>query len=170
MKWIGACFIIFASFLIGMQKSKTYMDRVRNIRQFESALLTMESAILFGADSIETTARFISETGEKPASVFFRDFADRLASSETSADHIWTSTLQQNQDLLALKPTDIRLLEQAGHMLGSCTQEAEERRLKHVIKQLEKRREEAVAEEQRFGGMVRAVSVLSGLLTAILLM
>lgn len=170
MKWAGAFFIILASFLIGQRKSKAYTNRVLHIRQFESALLTLQSAILFGADSIETTARFIAETIEKPAALFFCDFAEKLSSTEMSAAHIWTHTLQRHHDFFDLKPSDIRLIEQAGHMLGSCTQEAEERRIKHVLKQLEKRREEAVAEEQRFAGMVRAVSVLSGLLTAILLM
>ncbi|OLN23330.1 hypothetical protein BTO30_05015 [Domibacillus antri] len=170
MKWAGAFFIILASFLIGWRKSKTYSDRVKHIRQFESALLTMETAIVFGADSIETTARFIAGTSEKPASLFFHDFAEKLPSSETSADYIWTSTLQQHKNRFAFKPGDIRLLEQAGHMLGACTQEAEERRLKHVTAQLERRREEALTEEQRLAGVVRAVSVLSGLLTAILLM
>jgi stage III sporulation protein AB len=157
MKWAGACLIILASFLIGRRKSKAYTNR-------------MQSAILFGSDSIETTTRFIAETSEKPASLFFHDFAEQLSSTETSATHIWTHTLQRYNALFAFKTSDIRLIEQAGHMLGSCTQEAEERRIKHVLKQLEKRREEAVAEEQRLAGMVRAVSVLSGLLTAILLM
>lgn len=170
MKWAGAFFIILASFLIGQRKSKAYTNRVLHIRQFESALLTMQSAILYGADSIEATTRFIAETIEKPVALFFHDFAEQLSSTEASATHIWTYTLQRHADFFALNPSDIRLIEQAGNMLGSCTQEAEERRIKHVLKQLEKRREEAVAEEQRFAGMVRAISVLSGLLTAILLM
>lgn len=170
MKWIGAIIIIAASFLIGSRKSKTYSDRVFQLRRLETALMTLESAIVFGAEPIETTVRSIADRTEKPVGIIFRHFADQLSVSDRSAGEMWKESLQHNAHALALKKEDLQVVEQAGHMLGSVTQEAEERKLKHVLKQLEKQREEAAAAEQRFSGMIRTVSVLAGMMTAILLM
>ncbi len=170
MKWIGAVVIISSSFFIGWRKSKMFSDRVSQIRRFETALITLESAIAFGAESIETTIRSIAASTEQPVGNVFKCFADQLSASDQSAGQLWKKTLQQHAHQLALKKEDIQIVEQAGHKLGLITQEAEKRKIKHVLRQLEKQREEAIAAEQRFSGMIRTVSVLAGMMTAILLM
>ena len=114
MKWAGAVFIIIASLFIGWHKSKSYSERVRQIRQFETAFIMLESSIMYGADSMETAARSISKSIEKPASITFDEFANALAVSEESAGELWTKILKQQETRLALKKRDVQVVEQAG--------------------------------------------------------
>ncbi|MCI2254580.1 hypothetical protein L2D08_09405 [Domibacillus sp. PGB-M46] len=170
MKWAGALFIIAASLFIGWHKSRSYGERVRQIRQFETALMMLESSIAYGAESMETAARSISQTIEKPANLAFAEFAEALAVSEKSAGDLWSAVLKKQGTGLALKKRDLQVVEQAGCMLGTVNQTAEARKLQLVLKQLEKQREEAAVEEKRLSGMTRSVSLLCGLMTAILLL
>ncbi|MCP3763298.1 hypothetical protein NLX67_12990 [Domibacillus sp. A3M-37] len=170
MKWAGAVFIIIASLFIGWYKSNSYGERVRQIRQFETAFIMLESSIMYGAESMETAARSISKAIEKPASAAFDQFAEALSTSEDSAGQLWTNILTKQASGLALKKRDVQIVEQAGCMLGAVTQSAEARKLQLVLKQLEKQREEAAAEEKRLSGMIRSVSLLFGMMTAILLL
>ncbi|OES44394.1 hypothetical protein [Domibacillus iocasae] len=170
MKWAGAFFIMAASLFIGFYKSKSYSERVRQIRQFETAFIMLESSIAYGAESMETAARSISKAIEKPASTAFYQFAEALATCDDSAGQLWTTILNQQAGQLALKKRDVQIVEQAGCMLGAVTQSAEARKLQLVLKQLEKQREEAAVEEKRLSGMTRSLSLLFGMMTAILLL
>ncbi|WP_050180820.1 stage III sporulation protein AB [Domibacillus robiginosus] len=170
MKWAGALFIVAASLFIGWHKSRSYGERVRQIRQFETALMMLESSIAYGAESMETAVRAISNTIEKPADRIFAVFAEELSNSEKSAEDLWSDVLKKHSSGLALKKRDLQIVEQAGCMLGTVTQTAEARKLQLVLKQLEKQREEAATEEKKLSGMTRSVSLLFGLMTAILLL
>ncbi|WP_046173808.1 hypothetical protein [Domibacillus indicus] len=170
MKWLGAVFILIASVFIGWSQSRVYGERVRQIRQFETAFLMLESSIAYGAESMETAARSIAKSIEKPANAAFHQFAEALSASEESAGQLWTEIIWQEAGQLALKKRDVQIVEQAGCMLGAVTQAAEARKLQLVLKQLEKQREEAAAEEKRLSGMIRSISLLFGMMTAILLL
>lgn len=170
MKWAGAMFIIAASFWIGWLKSRSYGERVEQIRQFETALVMLESSIAYGAESMESAARSISLSVDQPVDRMFERFAASLAGWDKGAEQLWTRIVHEESTKLSLKKRDVQIVEQAGAMLGAVSRDAEKRKLQLVLKQLERQREEAAEEEKRYAGMIRSISLLCGMMTAVLLL
>lgn len=171
IKWIGAAMILFAGTAYGFARASRYARRPKELRQLASALLTLESEIVYGVTPLPVAMRRVASAAGQPIAQLFQEAAARMQGRdvERTAGDCWaeavnavwpTLTLQASEQasLLALSPT-----------LGLTDRDDQAKHLRLAVAQLRAEEETAREEQQRYGTMWRSLGALSAVLVVILM-
>jgi stage III sporulation protein AB len=171
LQWIGATLILFAGTAYGFAQASWYARRPKELRQLSSALLTLESEIVYGLSPLPTALSRVASTVPRPVSLLFAEASERMgdkAQERTAGDcwsdavnRIWPSTSlreAEKSSLLALSPT-----------LGLTDRDDQAKHIRLAVSQLRSEEETAREEQLRYGTMWKSLGALSAALVVILM-
>ncbi|WKB36990.1 stage III sporulation protein SpoIIIAB [Terrilactibacillus sp. S3-3] len=166
---IGAILIITASTMIGYLISRKYRDRPKQLRQWRSALQSLEAEIVYGLAPIEDVARHLSEQLPRPLSLFFAYLSERLEAGEGSLEAIWEESVQQFWPNTALGAGEKEVLLQFGTTLGKQDAGNQKKHIRLALSHLEREELEAREAQTRYEKMAKSLGFLAGVLIVLLL-
>jgi stage III sporulation protein AB len=171
MKWIGATLILFAGTAYGFAQASRYARRPKELRQLSSALLTLESEIVYGLTPLPNALSRVASTVPGPVSLLFAEASSRMGdkTQERTAGDCWSdavtavwprTSLQgpEKASLLALSPT-----------LGLTDRDDQAKHIRLAVSQLHSEEETAREEHLRYGKMWKSLGALSAALVVILM-
>jgi stage III sporulation protein AB len=171
LKWIGATLILFAGTAYGFAQAARYAKRPKELRQLSSALLTLESEIVYGLSPLPSALSRVASSVPKPVSYLFSEASERMNDSaqERTAGDCWSGAVAavwartslrepEKASLLALAPT-----------LGLTDRDDQAKHIRLAVSQLRSEEETAREEQVRYGKMWKSLGALSAALVVILM-
>lgn len=166
---VGAILILTATTMIGFLVSKKYHDRPKQLRQWRSALQSLEAEIVYGLTPIEDAARRLSEQLPRPLCLFFADLSERLETGDGSLETIWQETVQRFWPNTALDTVEKEVLLQFGATLGKQDAGNQKKHIRLALSHLEREETEARDAQARYEKMAKSLGFLAGVLIVLLL-
>ncbi|WAA10450.1 stage III sporulation protein SpoIIIAB [Fervidibacillus albus] len=170
MKLIGSLLILAASSWIGLELSRAYSERIRQLRMMKSALQSLEAEIMYGHTPLHEASRKISDQFQGPIQHLFQLFSNKLIERDITAKKAWVESLQEIWPKTAMKHSELEILRQFGETLGKHDLVQQQKHIQLTLTYLEREEQEAMEKQQTYGKMVKSLGVLSGLLIIIILM
>ncbi|WAA11429.1 stage III sporulation protein SpoIIIAB [Fervidibacillus halotolerans] len=169
MKLIGALLILAASSWIGLEVSRSYSERIRQLRMMKSALQSLEAEIMYGHTPLHEASRKISKQFVVPIQILFDCFSNKLIEREITAKQAWEESLKEIWPKTAMKNSELEILLQFGETLGRHDLVQQQKQIQLTLTYLERVEREATEKQQTYGKMVKSLGVLSGLFIIIIL-
>ena len=91
MKILGCILVIVICMLIGKTMAQGYVDRVKNLQEFITALTLLRSKIGFGQEVLEISFLDIAKSCQGKVGKIFEDVANELKCTNISVSEIWAS-------------------------------------------------------------------------------
>ncbi|NSL50378.1 stage III sporulation protein SpoIIIAB [Calidifontibacillus erzurumensis] len=171
LKLLGAIIILIATTWIGFEIANKLSERPRQLRQLKVALQSLEAEIMYGHVALRDAATHLSYQFEKPLSLFFKKFAERLSDSDTVfVSAAWKESLDEIWKRTALRQGEYEVLLQFGETLGQHDREHQQKHIRLALAHLEREENDAIEMQRQYEKMVRSLGFLAGLLIVILLM
>ncbi|RYL92341.1 stage III sporulation protein SpoAB [Sporolactobacillus sp. THM7-4] len=166
--FLGASLILFASTSTGFLIAGRYRSRPKEIRQWRSALQSMEAEILYSRVPIEDVSRHLSRQLPKPVSFFFDQLQEKLASGDQPLRVSWRQTVEQFWPVTALKNSEKEILLQFGETLGAQDVDNQKKHIQLALAHLEREETEARAAQTANEKMIKSLGFLAGVLLILL--
>jgi len=170
VKLIGALCILIASGFIGMEISRSLAERTKQLRQFISALESLEAEILFGHAHLPEASMRISRQFDHPIGRIFQSFSENLESEETTAKEAWKKSLMEHWKSTALKTNELDILLQFGETLGRHDRYQQQKHIRLAVTHLERLEKESYQRQTTYGKIANNMGFLSGILLILLLL
>ncbi|CAM3801228.1 stage III sporulation protein SpoIIIAB [Mesobacillus zeae] len=170
IKIMGAALIIAASTWMGIEASRHFSERPKQLRLLKSALQSLEAEIMYGHTPLHEASRRLSAQLPKPLSVLFADFSARLTNSETTVSAAWRESLEEVWKETALRQGEFEIMKQFGETLGRHDKMSQQKQIQLAISHLQREEGDAFEKQTKYEKMVKSLGFLSGLLLIILLM
>jgi stage III sporulation protein AB len=170
IKLLGAALIVAATTWTGIEASRHFSERPRQLRQLKSALQALEAEIMFGHTPLHEASRKLASQLSEPVSLIFGTFAGKLVDSETTAGAAWEESLKLAWKDTAFRRGEFEILKQFGDTLGRHDRYSQQKQIILTITHLEREEADACERQLKYEKMVKSLGFLSGLLLIILLM
>lgn len=168
IRMIGALLILFASTASGMLIARRYRNRPREIRQWRSALQSIEAEIAYGRVPIEEMAGHLSGQLPHPLASFFERLQKKMKTYDRPLQEAWAETIEQFWPETALKKAEKEVLLQFGSTLGTQDAENQKKHIQLALAHLEREESEARTAQAANEKMMRSLGFLAGLLLVLL--
>jgi len=169
MKIIGCILVIVICMLIGRTMAGGYVERVKNLQEFITALSLLRSKIAFGQEVLEISFLDISIACENKVGRIFRDVAEELKSSNIPVSEIWSNKIEEYFRSLDFNFTDEKILIDFGNLLGRGSIDEEVRNINLAVERLKTQLENATDERDKYAKLYKTVGGISGTALAIIL-
>ncbi|MFT8871084.1 MAG: stage III sporulation protein SpoIIIAB [Sporolactobacillus sp.] len=169
IRMIGALLVVAASTLIGFYLADRYSQRPRQLRQWRSALQSIEAEIVYGRVPIAELADHLARQLPQPLARFFSYLRDDLLSEGKPLPHAWKTAIERFWPETALKEAEREVLLQFGAVLGTDDVENEKKHVRLAMSHLEREEAEARAEQITHERMMRSLGFLAGVLIVLVL-
>ncbi len=171
IKIINSCIIILFSTFIGLELSKRYVARARELSVLQSAILRLETEILYYASNLpEALIRIGKSIRGNTGKLFLLTGQTLLDKKEFTVAEAWSSTLEHLKTDLCLQQEDMDILQRFADQLGSSDKEGQARFIKLTLSQLHEEEKKARAIREKYSKMYRSLGLLGGIALAILLL
>ncbi|BBN99070.1 stage III sporulation protein SpoIIIAB [Sporolactobacillus terrae] len=165
---IGAMLIVFASTATGLLLAKRYRDRPREIRQWRSALQSIEAEIVYGRIPVDQMAEDLALQMPLPLSNFFDTLHDQMISERLPLQTAWSHSIEQYWPGTALKQPEKEIMIQFGTTLGTEDAENQRKHIQLALAHLEREEQEARQSQKANEKMIRSLGFLAGILIVLL--
>ncbi|GGL55418.1 stage III sporulation protein SpoIIIAB [Sporolactobacillus putidus] len=165
---LGACMILFASTASGMLIARKYRNRPREIRQWRSALQSIEAEIVYGRVPIEELAGHLSSQLPKPVASFFYRLQKKMRTDSPTLQKAWEESVEQFWPETSLKKAEKEILLQFGVTLGTQDTENQKKHIQLALAHLEREESEARNAQAANEKLMRNLGFLAGLLLVLL--
>ncbi|MCI3920175.1 stage III sporulation protein AB [Paenibacillus sp. TRM 82003] len=171
LKWIGAALILFAGTAYGFAQASRYAKRPKELRQLASALLTLESEIVYGVTPLPAAMQRVASAAGRPVDRLFREAAERMQGrdAERTAGDCWSEAVDAAWPRLTLQASEKASLLSLAPTLGLTDRDDQAKHLRLAVAQLRAEEESAREEQRRYGSMWKSLGALSAALVVILM-
>ncbi|CAM3244307.1 stage III sporulation protein SpoIIIAB [Sporolactobacillus spathodeae] len=169
IEFLGALCIIAASTLIGFVLASRYNQRPRQIRQWRSALQSMEAEIIYGRIPVGELAVHLEKQLPQPISCFFQYLQDALFKEGYPLQDAWRQAVLHYWPQTAMKTAEREVVLQFGTTLGTGDVANQKKHIQLALAQLEAEENEARRDQATHEKMMRSLGFLAGLLVVLLL-
>lgn len=144
LKSIGALLVIFACGWYGLSAAQRYASRPRQLRILSSALLMLETEIVYASTLLPEALRRVGELISPPISMLFRETGELLDGEEgLTASGAWERSLHYLENQTYLTTEDLEILHNFGVGLGISHREEQIKNLRLAREQLAHQEREA---------------------------
>ena len=169
IKLLGSLFIIISSGFLGIEYSKKYIERLKNLIYLQNCIQMLETEIVYATTAVPDAFEKIYKKGNSKVSFIFKDTVDNLLeSSDSSLFESFKYSLAKSQDKLFLWDDDIEVLLSLARVLGTSDVFDQEKHFKTTIMNLETNQKDAKDNRDKNAKMYRSLGLLFG--TALVLM
>lgn len=137
LKILGAVLVIIACTMAGRGVARTFADRPRQLRNWQSALLELEAEIVYGAVPLGQALSRLKVRGDPLVAGFYDQVLTELSGSrgETMGE-VWQKVLDKWQEKTCLNADDLAILATLGNALGTSDRQQQKKHLLLAREQL----------------------------------
>ncbi|MCQ2011489.1 MAG: stage III sporulation protein SpoIIIAB [Sporolactobacillus sp.] len=168
MKIIGSLFILFASTAAGLILARRFRDRPREIRQWRSALQSIEAEIIYGRVPVDQLAEDLSKQIPSPLNYFFTLLSTQLRKKGLPLQEAWLNSVEQFWPRTAMKIPEKEIILQFGTTLGTEDAENQKKHIQLALAHLEREESDARQSQKSNEKMMRSLGFLTGVLVILL--
>ena len=161
VKYILLIFIFGLSTGIGMLISKSYENRVMELKEFKNILNIMKTKIKFTYEPLAEIFRQISKDNE----TIFGQMANQITYYHTK--DVWENCIQKSD--ISIKQEDKDVLKKLGKLLGQTDVEGQISEIEMTQNFLDIQIEQAEEEKKKNQKMYKTLGVVAGLVFVIIL-
>jgi len=169
MKIIGCILVIIICMLIGRTMAQGYIERVKNLQEFITALSLLRSKIAFGQEVLEISFIDIGIACKDKVGKIFTDIAEELKSTNIPVSEIWANKIDEYFTSLDFNFEDEKVLIDFGNMLGRGSIDEEVRNINLAVERLKTQLESATIEKDKYAKLYRTIGGLGGSALAVIL-
>lgn len=169
MKIFGCALVIGISMAIGRLLAESYVDRVKNLRGFITALELLKAKILYQQDFFEDIFKDISTTSNKVLKEFFEDIVAELQSSNIPISEIWNLKVEEHFTYFDFTYEDEKVLLDLGARLGKDDIEGQVNLINSTIERLKGQLSMADSERNKYAKLYRTIGGIGGTALAVIL-
>ena len=165
VKYILLMFIFGLSTGIGMLISKSYENRVLELKEFKNILNIMKTKIKFTYEPLAEIFKQISKDNETEIEKIFGQMANQITYYHTK--DVWENCLQDAD--ISIKQEDKDVLKKLGKLLGQTDVEGQISEIEMTQNFLDIQIEQAEEEKKKNQKMYKTLGVVAGLVFVIIL-
>lgn len=169
MKIVGCILVISICMVIGRTLAGGYIERVKNLQDFITALTLLRSKIGFGQEVLEVSFLDIGICCKSKVGKIFTDVALELKNSNIPVSEIWSNILEENLVSLDFNFEDERILQDFGNLLGRGDIDEEIRNINLAVERLKTQLECATDDKNKYAKLYRTIGGIGGTALAIIL-
>ncbi|MBP3285176.1 MAG: stage III sporulation protein AB [Clostridia bacterium] len=169
MKILGCVLVIAISMVIGRLLAESYVDRVKNLSNFITALEMLKSKILFQQEIFEDIFDDISQVCNKVLKGFFTEITEELRNSNIPVSEIWCRKVEEHFPYFDFTYEDEKILLDFGALLGKDDLEGQVRLINSTIERLKGQLMAADAEKNKYAKLYRTIGGIGGTALAVIL-
>lgn len=169
MKIIGCVLVITICMLIGRTLAGGYIDRVKNLQEFITALSLLRSKIAFGQEILEISFLDIAMSCQSKIGKIFNEVALELNSSNIPVSEIWGNKIEEHFSNLDFNFEDEKILTDFGNSLGKGSIDEEIRNINLAVERLRTQLDNAMIEKNKYAKLYRTIGGIGGTALAIIL-
>ncbi|MCO7176587.1 stage III sporulation protein SpoIIIAB [Sporolactobacillus kofuensis] len=168
MKLIGSLIILFASTAIGILLARQYRDRPREIRQWRSALQSIEAEIVYGRVPVDQMAVDLSKQLPAPIKTFFQLLTQHLKRDKQTLQSAWSDSIERFWPMTSMKRPEKEIVLQFGSTLGTEDAENQKKHIQLALSHLEREETDARQSQKANEKLFRSIGFLTGILFILL--
>ena len=169
MKIVGCILVVIVCMLIGRTMAGSYIERVKSIKEFITALSLLRSKIAFGQEVLEVSFLDIAIACENRVGKIFGDVADTLKNTNIPVSEIWRDKIEDSFVSLDLNFEDERILLDFGYNLGKGTIDEEIRNINLACERLKTQLESATTDRDKYAKLYKVIGGIGGMALAVIL-
>ena len=169
MKILGCILVIAICMLIGKTMAQGYVERVKNLQEFITALTLLRSKIGFGQEVLEISFLDIAKRCHGKVGKIFEDVANELKCTNISVSEIWGNIIEENFNSLDFNFEDEKILCDFGKMLGRGDIDSEIRNINFTVERLKTQLDNAYIDRNKYAKLYRTIGGIGGTALAIIL-
>ncbi|MCI1882470.1 MAG: stage III sporulation protein AB [Sporolactobacillus sp.] len=169
IQFVGSALIIVAFSACGMLFARTYRERPKQIRQWRSALQSIETEIVYGRVPVEELAGRLSGRLPEPVRRFFVLLVDKLRTG-IPLDTAWEEAIREFWPTTSMRRAERDVILQFGATLGAEDTENQQKHIRLALADLEREEAEARAGQAANEKVFRNLGFLAGVLLVLLLL
>ena len=155
--------------LIGRTMAQGYVERVKNLQEFITALSLLRSKIAFGQEVLEISFLDIAVSCENKVGRIFKEVAEELNSTNIPVSEIWSNKVDEYFRNLDFNFNDEKILLDFGNTLGRGSIDEEVRNINLAVERLKTQLENATDERNKYSKLYRTIGGIGGTALAIIL-
>ncbi len=165
VKFIFLIFIFFTSSIIGLNISKKYSERVKELKQFFQALTIFEEKIKFTYEPIPDVFFDISENFDAPLKDIFYNASEKMQSE--SASEAWEDAIDESKNNLTKE--DKASIKALAKMLGKTDLDGQVSEIRLTKQFIKTKIEEAEFQRNKNEKLYKTLGITFGLTIVIIL-
>lgn len=169
MKIIGCVLVITICMVIGRTMAGGYVERVKNLQEFITALTLLRNKIAFGQEVLKISFADISETCGNRVGKIFGDVAAELDFTNIPVSEIWDNKIDESFKGLDFNFEDEKILIDFGNLLGKGSVDEEIRNINLTVERLKTQLDNAVFERDKYAKLYRTIGGIGGMAIAVIL-
>ena len=146
-----------------------YVERVKNLQEFITALSLLRSKIAFGQEVLEISFLDISIACNSKVGKIFSDVATELNYTNIPVSEIWSNKIDEYFRSLDFNFEDEKILTDFGNLLGRGSIDEEIRNINLAVERLKTKLENATVDRNKYAKLYRTIGGISGTALAIIL-
>ncbi len=167
-KLIGFLIILFSSSKIGIDVSRTYRCRTRELRSLITAFELLKNEITF-TKNVAGRALFGASTVSVPIiKSMFKGISERIINEHVTASEAFEGFLKENIGYFSLNKADFEILREFFANFGSHSPSEEVESINNIVARLSSNLESAETSEGKYSRLFATSGVLCGFFIAIL--
>jgi len=171
LKIIGSMLIITASSFIGFIYSRECAKRPQQLREIQGMLQILENEISFLSNLLADAFEKAYKSNRDATSLIFKSAFENLCDNKGyNAQEAWELAVRDNIKKTSLNEEDEQILMSFGKMLGNSDVEGQVSNIRLTINQLKMQELKAEETRKKNESMYRALGVLGGIASVILLL
>lgn len=165
---LGSILIVAASTAAGIVIAYGYRSRPREIRQWRSALQSIEAEIVYGRVPVDDMARHLSVQLPQPVGRFFELLQKKLILDRVPLHDAWPQAADEFWPGTSMSKPEKEVILQFGSTLGTEDAENQQKHIHLALAHLEREEEEARARQRANEKMTRSLGFLAGILIVLI--
>lgn len=169
MKLLGAILLISATSFVGLDISKKFTLRTKELRMFIYSLQMIEAEMTYSNHSLRQIFILVNQKTDGPVAHFYERLANHLQNPITHFSTLWDKELNYLKQHSTFKENEINILQQFGKNIGNHTIEQQKKQIKLTTYYLQKQLDEAIEHKNKYDRTVKSLGFLFGLLIVLIL-
>lgn len=169
-KIIGCAIITLCASKIGFDEAGKYTKRVKEIREFQMALVSLKGEISFCRTPLSEALVKTGQRLKTSVAEIFTSAGVNLKSGVKSAKEVWDGALYATQNKLSLKNDEMYVLSSFGGLLGISDAAGQLDNIELTTAKLIMCEKQALEDEKRLSKLYRSMGVIGGIFLSILLL
>lgn len=168
IRLLGCALIMLCSAKIGFEEARKYTRRVKEIREFQSALIALKGEISFCKSPLPEA---LLRTGEKlktdVAQIFIKA-GENLKKGTKSTKSVWEDAVFAARKSLAMKSDEIYIINTFGNLLGISEEVGQLENIELTTAKLISCEKQAIEDEQKNTKIYRSLGIVAGIFLSII--
>lgn len=168
VKILGSIIIMLCAVKIGFEEAGKFTIRVNEIRDFQTALLSLKGEISFCRTPMSDALTNASKSLKTAVAELFKLAGAELKSASITAAEAWERAVAKNSHRLSLKGDDLYIIESFGNLLGASDTAGQLENIELAMSRLSLCENQALEDERRHGRLYRSLGIIGGIVLAVI--